>query len=481
MTTPWEREEGELERPSSNTLWLRTAGFTLAVAALIVLGAFVVRPWIYDAHGAEVEQGNGQGKHAEDEEGASGVPVQVILPKLDPNLSVSVTQPAYVLPYYQIDLRARVAGPVLSVTKTIGDRVVSGEDLIRISVPDLVQDVARKAAIVKQREQELEVARAWRQKADADIQIALSTVKEKESDVRVADATAAFRKQELERFRGMAQRQGRHRQHRGGAAEVLPKPPRRTASPPGRSVDRAKAEVIGDRAKLLEAIADENLKGVPDPGREGRSRAGQGTAGFGTLQAPFDGVITRRNVDPGSFVQNSATGTPGPGLLTIEKMDIVTVYMNLPDNYAPYIDDKTEAIIEMSELPSIKIHALVTRFSPSLQTPGNDRTMRVEVDLYNRGAEDLRGVPGPGESEPVRRPQGRQTACLPGSEQEAQGETGHQAPDAGHVRQHEAGAAQVRERLSDPQPGDLQQGRQALHLPGAGQRRPPGGGERPGR
>ena len=106
---------------------------------------------------------------------------------------------------------------------------------------------------------------------------------------------------------------------------------------------------------------------------------------FGTLKAPFDGVITRRNVDPGAFVQNSATGNPGPGLLTIEKTDIVTIYMNLPDNYAPYIDEKTEAIIEMTELPAVQIHALITRFSPSLQSPGNDRTMRVEVDLYNRG------------------------------------------------------------------------------------------------
>src|SRR6201999_1418303 len=87
----------------------------------------------------------------------------------------------------------------------IGDRVVAGEELIQISVPDLVQDVARKAAIVKQREQELEVSKAWRQKSEADVEIALSTVKEKESDVRVADATTSFRKQELERFRGMAQ------------------------------------------------------------------------------------------------------------------------------------------------------------------------------------------------------------------------------------------------------------------------------------
>src|SRR5262249_50796193 len=100
--------------------------------------------------------------------------------------------------------------------------------------------------------------------------------------------------------------------------------------------------------------------------------------------APFDGVVTQRSVDPGSFVQNSA-GSPGPGLLTIEKTDLVTISMHLPDTYAPYVDDKTEAIIEMTELPGVLIQAQVSRYSPSLNTHSHDRTMRVEVDLFNRG------------------------------------------------------------------------------------------------
>ena len=73
-----------------------------------------------------------------------------------------------------------------------------------------------------------------------------------------------------------------------------------------------------------------------------------------------------------------------------KKTDIVTIYTNLPDNYAPYVDSKTEAIIEMSELPGVQIHTRITRFSPSLQTPSSDRTMRIEVDLYNRGPKPYR-------------------------------------------------------------------------------------------
>jgi multidrug resistance efflux pump len=365
--------------------WLRLV-CGLGIVALSVLGVVMVRPWAatnaMGAHGEDHLTTESTTQSA-DEDQPRDIPVQVIVPKLDPNLTVSVSQPAYVIPYYQVELRARVAGPVLSITKTINDTVAAGESLIRISAPDLVQEVARKASVIKQREQELEVARAIRKQADADILIAQAKVKEKESDVIVADATTEFRKQELARFRGLAADKvvtanivaERQKFYEAAAAASV------TARA---AVDRAKADVAGARAKLLEAIADEKLKGaLIDVAREDLGLAKE-LLSFATLRAPFAGVITRRNVDPGSFVQNS-TGSPGPSLLTIEKTDVVTIYTNLPDNYAPYIDDKTEVVIEMSELPAVQIRARVTRFSPSLQTPGNDRTMRVEVDLFNRG------------------------------------------------------------------------------------------------
>ena len=110
---------------------------------------------------------------------------------------------------------------------------------------------------------------------------------------------------------------------------------------------------------------------------------------FATIRAPFDGVVTHRNVDPGSFVQDAAGGHPDP-LLTLARTDIVTVYMKVPDNYASFVNRDTEAIIQMSSLPGVEIHAKVTRFSPSLLNPEHDRTMRVEVDLYNGTADQYK-------------------------------------------------------------------------------------------
>jgi hypothetical protein len=63
--------------------------------------------------------------------------------------------------------------------------------------------------------------------------------------------------------------------------------------------------------------------------------------------------------------------------------------MRVPDNYAAYVTPETEAIFETPALPGVKIHGKVTRFPQSLITPENDRTMLVEVDLWNRSAEEF--------------------------------------------------------------------------------------------
>jgi multidrug efflux pump subunit AcrA (membrane-fusion protein) len=107
--------------------------------------------------------------------------------------------------------------------------------------------------------------------------------------------------------------------------------------------------------------------------------------------APFDGEVVRRGADPGSFVQSAATAHTEP-ILTVARTDIVTVYMKVPDVYAPFVTTDTEAIIEMGVLPGWEIHGKVTRFAHSLVNPDKDRTMRVEVDLYNGSKESFDGL-----------------------------------------------------------------------------------------
>ena len=101
------------------------------------------------------------------------------------------------------------------------------------------------------------------------------------------------------------------------------------------------------------------------------------------LLAPFEGVVSGRGVDPGSFVPSAAVVPGAKALLSLERNDIVTISSKMPDRIAPVIHPRTEVEIEMNGLWSgAPIHAQVSRVSPSLSK--SDRTIKLEVDLYNR-------------------------------------------------------------------------------------------------
>ena len=161
------------------------------------------------------------------------------------------------------------------------------------------------------------------------------------------------------------------------------------ATHPDNPVTRQRRERFLSRQSVIEMRARERARALLDPGTF-RELLGP----FDRLESPWlplqgivpesdDGVITARTVGPGSFVHDAATAPRAQSLLTVDRLDIVTVYMRVPDVYAPFVTRGTEAVIEMNDLPGEVTHARVTRFAPSLNNPEHDRTMRVEVDLYN--------------------------------------------------------------------------------------------------
>src|SRR5262249_53547728 len=151
-------------------------------------------------------------------------------------------------------------------------------------------------------------------------------------------------------------------------------------------VQKAEADLQEAHAKLEAAQADIVLKNeLIEVAKKDRDRV-QVLANYAKITAPFDGKITQRNVNRGSFVQNATTAHTVP-LLRVERQDIVTVMMKVPDEFASFVSNDTDAVIEMSELPGRLIHGKVTRFSPTLDTKAQDHTLPVQVDLFN-GTED---------------------------------------------------------------------------------------------
>src|SRR4029079_11910304 len=54
--------------------------------------------------------------------------------------------------------------------------------------------------------------------------------------------------------------------------------------------------------------------------------------GFTRITAPFDGVVTKRNVDVGDLIDSS-----GKTLFVLTQMDPLRVYVNVPQSYAQLV------------------------------------------------------------------------------------------------------------------------------------------------
>jgi RND family efflux transporter MFP subunit len=109
---------------------------------------------------------------------------------------------------------------------------------------------------------------------------------------------------------------------------------------------------------------------------------------FKNVFAPFTGVLTRRNVDPGALI-NAGAGATGKELFDMARVDILRVYTSVPQAYAPYIKVGAKAAVTLQEFPGQKFTGVVVRTAESIDPA--TRTLLTEVDVANK---DGRLLPG---------------------------------------------------------------------------------------
>ena len=104
--------------------------------------------------------------------------------------------------------------------------------------------------------------------------------------------------------------------------------------------------------------------------------------------APFDGVITQRNIDVGSLVQADAAS--GTFLFTIMQSNVIRAQVFVPQDQAFELRPGVEAVVRVPEIPDRTFPGKVTRIADALQ-PGT-RTLLTEIDI----AESRRSAAPPG-------------------------------------------------------------------------------------
>lgn len=107
---------------------------------------------------------------------------------------------------------------------------------------------------------------------------------------------------------------------------------------------------------------------------------------FKYITAPFDGVITQRNLDVGALVDAGSTGS---NLFVIADTSKLRVYIDVPETYASSVHIGMPASVTLSSYGAKPFTGNVARTADALDS--NTRTLRTEIDLDNA---DQALVPG---------------------------------------------------------------------------------------
>src|SRR5712671_1770028 len=122
-------------------------------------------------------------------------------------------------------------------------------------------------------------------------------------------------------------------------------------------------------AKAKEAVVDAN---------EANVRQLEAMQSFKTLAAPFDGVVTARNVELGMLINSGGSGQP---LFEVSDLHRVRIYVQVPQSFSAGLVPGMKATFEMPQYPGVQFDATLSHISKSINA--NSHSMQVELQADN--------------------------------------------------------------------------------------------------
>lgn len=110
---------------------------------------------------------------------------------------------------------------------------------------------------------------------------------------------------------------------------------------------------------------------------------------FKRIYAPFAGVITKRNVDIGALV-SSGSGAQTMPLFNLAQVDVLRVYVSVPESYAPSLRPGMKATLDLDEFPGQRFTGTVARTADAIDPA--TRTLNTEVDVPNTAGKLMPGA-----------------------------------------------------------------------------------------
>lgn len=128
-----------------------------------------------------------------------------------------------------------------------------------------------------------------------------------------------------------------------------------------------------------EKDSDANAKDAEVKAAQGNVDRLKALKAFSNIVAPFDGVVTSRNIDVGSLVSTGSGASPA--LFTVADLHQVRVYVHAPESYAAQLKDGMKATLQLPEYPDRKFDATIATTSHAIDP--KSRSLLVELIADN--------------------------------------------------------------------------------------------------
>ena len=147
------------------------------------------------------------------------------------------------------------------------------------------------------------------------------------------------------------------------------------------SVSKQETDVAVSALSAMKATVNSNVANV---------RQLEQLQGFQKIFAPFDGVITARNVDIGVLINAGSLTTSGRELFHMAAIHKLRVFVAVPEIYSRAARPGASATLTLDEFPGRSFHGTLVRNANAIDLAS--RTLNVEVDVDNPGGELLPGA-----------------------------------------------------------------------------------------
>lgn len=257
---------------------------------------------------------------------ASPLPVETVA-VISQTLNTTVSLPAQLMPFETVDVYPKVTGFIDTIRVDRGSRVRKGDPLVRLSAPELVAQRAQAEAGLRAAESQLSSAQA-KLASDEGTYLHLASAAKTPGVVAANDLFVA----------------------------------NQTAAADQGAVAAAQSNVNA---------AGETLRSVTQ------------MESYLSIAAPFDGVVTTRNLHPGALVGPAS----GPGgampIVQIVDTDRLRLVVPVPEAEVGAMKEGQEVSFMVPAYPGQMFHAPIARISHDVDA--NTRTMPVELDVRNTG------------------------------------------------------------------------------------------------